>query len=309
MKSKFRLPFAGLTSIGRVPTLSIIVIFFNMRREAERTLHSLSSKYQLSLSDDEYEVIAIDNGSSEPISESAVKEHGRNFRFVSHQTRSKSPVDAINLGVSIARGRNVAIIVDGARMASPGLVSESLRALSIFEKPLVGSLSWHLGPDVQNVSIVDGYCQSVEDTLLDEIDWPSDGYRLFEISVLAQSSGRGFLNGMPNELSWICLPRKTFWDLNGYDASFQSPGGGLVNQDFLKRALALSGITPVMLLGEGVFHQFHGGVATNVVMADHPLERFRDEYKRIRGVPYAPTTPEEVHYYGTLRDAAKRSIK
>jgi hypothetical protein len=31
------------------------------------------------------------------------------------------------------------------------------------------------------------------------------------------------------------------------------------------------------------FHQFHGGGATNVPLAEHTAERFAEEYRRIRG--------------------------
>jgi len=47
--------------------LSIVVIFHNMRREAQRTLHSLSKAYQRNVDDLDYEVIAIDNASERPM--------------------------------------------------------------------------------------------------------------------------------------------------------------------------------------------------------------------------------------------------
>ena len=43
------------------------------------------------------------------------------------------------------------------------------------------------------------------------------------------------------------------------------------------------------LLGEGTFHQYHGGAATGVVFG---WEEMRDDYIAKKGVPYAaPTTP------------------
>ena len=44
---------------------------------------------------------------------------------------------------------------------------------------------------------------------------------------------------------------------------------------------------PWVLLGEGSFHQIHGGVATNVPMEQHPGLAFSKEYEQIRGEPYA----------------------
>ena len=43
--------------------LSVVVVFYNMRREAARTLHSLSRAYQQGIDDLDYEVIVVENGS------------------------------------------------------------------------------------------------------------------------------------------------------------------------------------------------------------------------------------------------------
>jgi GT2 family glycosyltransferase len=45
------------------PKLSVIVVCFNMFREAQRTLYSLSSTYQRHVEPSDYQVIVIDNGS------------------------------------------------------------------------------------------------------------------------------------------------------------------------------------------------------------------------------------------------------
>ena len=42
-----------------------------------------------------------------------------------------------------------------------------------------------------------GYDQQEEDRLLDSVDWTHDGYRLFDISVLAGSSAGGGLPRCP----------------------------------------------------------------------------------------------------------------
>lgn len=288
--------------------LSIVVVFYNMQREARRTLHSLSTRYQKGVTAEQYEVIAVENGSTRALDGDFVLSHGPNFRYHFHDTEAVSPVEAVNLGVDMARGEFVAVIVDGARMASPGLVKYTLQALGMYRDPVVGALSWHLGPDVQNRSMLGGYNQQVEDELLDSIGWPAAGYRLFEISTLAQSSAKGFLGSMPAELSWLCVRRDTFLDIGGFCPEFRSRGGGLVNHHVRNRLVAREGITPLMLLGEGVFHQFHGGVATNVPMERHPLEEYKDEYQRIVGNPFKWTPPPPVIYFGHIPPAARRFV-
>ena len=163
--------------------LSIVIIFFDMAREAARTLYSLSPAHQRGVSDEEYEVIAIDNGSSRPLDPAAVAALGSNFRYHYHATDSISPVDAVNLGAEMAGGAALAVIVDGARMASPGLVRLSIDALRLDTHVFACARSWHLGPDVQNRSMLEGYDQATEDALLAETNWREDGYRLFDIAT------------------------------------------------------------------------------------------------------------------------------
>lgn len=288
--------------------LSIIVIFYDMVREAERTLLSLSRPYQCNVAALDYEIIAIDNASADPLPPALLGQLGPGISYHFHQTDSPSPVDAINMGIGLARGRHVAVIVDGARMASPGLVSRTCQATRIFDNPVIASLSWHIGPKVQNLSMLDGYNQAVEDELLEQAGWIDDGYRLFEISALAQSSAPGFFGGFPPEASWLCASQEYWMKLGGYDPRFQSPGGGLVNHDVVNRIAADTSVSPIVLLGEGVFHQYHGGVATNVELKNHPGKRFKEEFLSIRGEEYSPMKMGHVSYFGDLCPAARRFI-
>jgi len=288
--------------------LSIVVIFHNMRREARRTLYSLSSRYQIDVTDDDYEVIAIDNGSSAPLDKKDVRAFGPNFRYVFFSTDSPSPVNAVNAGASITKAENIAVIVDGARMATPGIVSNSLKGLQIFPVPFVYSLSWHLGPDIQSASMLNGYNQVEEDRILQETKWKENGYRLFEISTIAPSSEKCFLGGLPHECSWLAMRRTSFLTLGGFEPLFRCPGGGYVNHDFRDRAMGLPGIRPVLLLGEGVFHQFHGGVCTNVKIEDKPTLQFAKEYEEIRGTRLRKARAYEPFYIGALTPAAQRFL-
>ena len=50
------------------------------------------------------------------------------------------------------------------------------------------SVRWYLGYDFQNWAMRAGYDKTREDVLLAKIGWPQDGYRLFEIATLDESS-------------------------------------------------------------------------------------------------------------------------
>lgn len=288
------------------PKLSVIVIVHDMRREAPRTLFSLSPDYQRGVTVSDYEVVVVENGSTDPLPAAEVERIAPNFRYHRHETSSASPVDAVNLGVELARSEQVAVCVDGARILSPGIVHSMLAAFRAFPNPFVYTLGWHLGDEVQNVSIETGYNQAVEDRLLASVDWRANGYALFSISALALSCREGWFSTIA-ESNCFALPKSEFVRLGGFSQAFQTPGGGLVNLDFFALACAAPESTPVLLLGEGTFHQFHGGVATNVAMTEHPWEKFHEEYRSVRGKPYAP--PQfRPHYMGQLSPEARRFL-
>lgn len=288
------------------PLLSVIAVFHNMNREALRTLATLTSGYQRGVGDIPYEVIAIDNGSSMPLTESDVIGCGPQFHYIYFPTSSVSPAAAVNHGVSVARGRCVCICIDGARMLSPGVLGNMLIAFKAFPNAFVSTLGWHLGSEVQNISVANGYCQEVEDSLLASVDWRLNGYALFSIASLALSCKDGWFSSIA-ESNCFAMPRINFIALGGFDDRFVSPGGGLVNLDFFSKACLSDALEPVLLFGEGSFHQFHGGVATNVPMSEHPWERFHDEYQSIRGHSYQPPTFTP-YYMGRMPAEAKRFL-
>jgi len=271
------------------PRLSVVVAFHDMGREAPRTLQTLAPGYQRGVAADEYEVIAVDVGSEPPLDESMVRSYGPNFRLL-RSPRAPSPARAINAAVRSTRAEAVMVCIDGARMLTPGIIRFSLAALGGYPGRPVVTLSFHLGPKVQHESMLEGYDQAVEDRLLATVDWPRDGYELFRIGCLGQSSLAGWL-GPIGESNCTAMARAAWVRLGGYDERFVSPGGGLVNPDFLKRACDELG-PPVMLLGEAMFHQFHGGVATNTPRALRPVLPMAEEYLALRGLEFAPSTDE-----------------
>lgn len=279
-------------------SLSVVVVCHNMRREAPRTLHSLSRAYQRGIGDLDYEVLVVDNGSSAPLDEGQVRGFGPGFRYRFFDTRSPSPVEAINAAVADTRGSHVVVCIDGARIVSPGMLRHVALGLRLSDRVVVGSLAWHLGSKIQKEAMLEGYCQDVEDRLLAGSAWEEDGYRLFSISCLANSSAGGWFQPI-SECNCIALPRSLYDAIGGYDEQFVLPGGGLANLDFYKRASEAPGTQLVTLLGEGTFHQFHGGAATNAAPDVHPAQRFRDEYVRLRGGPYRKPAVDPL-YLGTL---------
>lgn len=292
MPLRFPYRLTNLLKLTRTsPQLSIIVVVFNMRREAPRTLFSLSPAYQRGVSAEDYEVIVVENGSTEPLMTENIIQLGSNFRYLWIDKALPSPASAINQGVALSQAPYVGIMIDGARIATPGIVALALEGLQRFERAVVGTVGFHLGPDTQMYSLRHGYNRTTEDELLTHIDWENNGYRLFEIGAQAGSSPLNWL-GAINESNLLFLPRTLFDDLGGYDERFTLPGGGIVNLDFYRRACDLERSTLITLLGEATFHQVHGGAITNQPATELPqrLQTYAEEYLRIRGAPFINPT-------------------
>ena len=297
----------------RTLPLSIVVILYNMEREAPRTLHSLSAAYQRGgLGPDDYEVIVVDNGSPTPFGAERVRRLGSNFRYFYLHPANPSPAKAVNFGVSQGDSEFVGILIDGARLVTPNLLSLALLAFRLHPNPVVSATGWHLGPEPQNRSILKGYGPAVEDELLASIGWPeADPYRLFGIGCLGGSAKYGCF--MPiSESNAVFLRRDLFQRLGGFDEGFRFPGGGLVNLDFFHRCLTAQSTTLVNLLGEACFHQVHAGVSTNVT-PEEQIQRYdlwNQEYKALRGHDYvAPDVTANTFHFGPVSPHALPYIK
>lgn len=282
--------------------LSVVVNFYNNRREAKNTLHSLTRAYQRDAEAIDFEVIALDHGSSQPLDEAEVRAFGPQFRYRFIATTSVSPAAAINAACREARGEQLLVIIDGAHILSPGVYALAQRAFAQFVAPFVATAPFHLGPKQQNESVLEGYDQRVEDGLLARCGWRDNGYRLYTIAGAFADPGMGWF-GCAFETGCFGIGKQEFLALGGFDERFITRGGGLVALDFFQRAVARARGDYVMLLGEASFHQFHGGVASNAPKAAHPWKEFHDEYVRLRGKPFA-RVPRRPFYFGTLPNEA-----
>lgn len=287
--------------------LSVVVVGYNMARELPRTIRSLSPAMQRGIAAEDYEIILIDNGSTHPAVEDDLRRWAPAIRIVRMENASRSPVHAVNHGLSLAKGRIVGVCVDGARMATPGLLASAMEATRLHAKPVVGAFSFHLGPDLQVWSIRKGYNQDVEDELLASSGWEADGYRLFDISVFAGSAPLGWFR-LPSESNAMFLTAEHWRSLGAFDERFQASGGGLVNLDVWLRACEDPGAQVVMLLGEGTFHQVHGGAAT---AAEDPHARwnsFHEEYIAIRQERWRMPNVSPI-FFGRLPPNIQPSLK
>jgi cephalosporin hydroxylase len=290
--------------------LSVVLVVHDMRREAARTLYSLSRRYQQGVEGLEYEVIVVENGSSPEgnLGEAFVRGFGPEFRYLDlGPAATPSPAPALNRGVAASVGTVVALMVDGAHVVTPGLIREAMTGITAYEPAVVAVQPWHVGPGQQGDTMRSGYDQAAEDELFEGIAWPTDGYRLFEISHF--QGDRDWLDGLW-ESNCLFVPRKVLEQSGGFDEGFAEAGGGFTNLDVYERLGATPGVTLVTVLGEGSFHQVHGGTTTNQADPSERRDRvfsFGERYAELRGRPYSG--PEkQIRYVGSFHgDAARRT--
>ncbi|MEO1039973.1 MAG: glycosyltransferase [Pseudomonadota bacterium] len=295
------------------PFVSIILIAYDMAREIPRTVQSFLPPYQTGIGEDEVEILVMENGSSEPVPQSVRDRFGHRVRWIDVEDPHPSPARALNQGATLARGEWVCPVIDGARMASPGILAKASQAARLDGEPVIATLGYHLGPKPQPISAAQGYNQDEEDRLLAAIRWPQDGYRLFDIAALGLSARAGWL-GPIAESNAIILRKAHYERLGGYDERFDLPGGGIVNHDFFRRCLEAPNSRYLLLLGEGTFHQYHDGVATSKGV-DKPTgadgltawERYAAQYRLITGRDYA--VPEIAPIlFGSLNELGARAL-
>ena len=278
--------------------LSVVVVAHDMERELPRTLWSLAAPYQRNILPEDYEILVVDNGSSVPLEAALPAGAAASVYRYRIEEADVSPVRAANLGISRARGAVIGLIIDGARMVSPGLLASALRGASVAQRPVVTAPAWHLGPGVSSSADGAGYDQATEDDLLDQAGWETNGYGLFSISTPAASSARGLFGAM-GESSSLFLHRQTGEEVGGLDERFALPGGGMVNHDLYRRVCALDDAQLVVLLGEGTFHQTHGGAATSGRLTQ---EEMRADYEAICGRAHQPPSNQPL-FLGSVTSA------
>jgi hypothetical protein len=291
------------------PVVSFVMIVYNMPEQASNTIRSLMVDYQIGVCEHDYELIVVENDSANRIPPAFIESLPANISYHLIENPHHSPAVAINYGAGKARGRNVCIMIDGARMLTPGVVKNIILGHRITADAVVTVPGYHLGRELQQEAVGSGYGVEQERALLESVDWPARGYRLFDIACFSGSCIPGFF--LPNsESNCISIPRHIWDQLGGCDCAFDLRGGGLINLDLYRRAVEFSGVQHIILPGEGTFHQFHGGVTTGGEedgVREAYIEHSKAQYRQLRGVEHSnpETTPI---YLGELPEQVQKFI-
>lgn len=283
--------------------LSVIVNFYNMRREAARTLKALTRAYQHEAEGLSYEVLCVDNGSDPPLDPAFVESFGPEFRLIRPDPHP-SPVGPMNAAAKQAKGRFLAIMIDGAHLLTPGVFRQAMDAFASNPGAVVAVRQWFVGGD-QRWLAVSGYTREMEDRLFETSRWPNDGYDLFRFGASIDGSPKPWLQRMA-ESNCLLLPAELWSRIGGYDERFDEPGAGVANLDLFNRAIEAASGPAIVLMGEGSFHQFHGGATTNVAVAekDKLVRAYLAKYQALRGKPFSSPDISTFVFRGAFRSNA-----
>lgn len=265
--------------------LSAIIIFHNGIREAQRSLYSLSAKYQIGVLETDYEVIVVDSNSTNKLSQNFVNKFGSNYKYFDVSTNYPSPSKALNFGLSIANSQFTLIMIDGAHVITPKIISMSIEILTLKSNSFTYVKAYHIGKFSQNFSLENGYNQKEEDLLFKQSNWPNFPYNLFKISNFEQTKSILYKT---IESNCFCVQKTYLTQINALNERFQTKGGGFLNLHIFKQLIHEKNCQPICLVGEGSFHQFHDGVTTNVPINNRPLIEMENEYLEIVGEKYTP---------------------
>ena len=136
--------------------VSFVVIVYDMPAQAENTIRSLLPGYQRDVSADDYEVLIIENESSNTLSRAFLDSLPRNFSYHLRQETRPTPIYAINYGIDIAAGANICVMIDGARLLTPGIVKNILRGHRLSPRAVVTAPGYHLGHELQQKAVGSG---------------------------------------------------------------------------------------------------------------------------------------------------------
>ncbi|MCB1614886.1 MAG: glycosyltransferase family 2 protein [Pseudomonadales bacterium] len=248
--------------MSRKKKLSVITVAYNMPRQALNTAYSLSINHQKNVDESDYEIILMENSSNNNIDPDELKKIGGNIKHMLRNEPSQSPTPAINEAFAIAESDYICFIIDAARMVTPRVIEYALMARAVSPASVFSVPSYNLGPCEHQDQELHGYDESVEQKLLDHINWKSNGYRLFDICNISEANQKGIFHPLL-ESNFLASSFHNFASIGFACPDFMLPGGGGINLHMF-RSIATKKTTHYLFTapGEGSFHQIHGGITT-----------------------------------------------
>ena len=142
--------------------MSFVVVVYDMPLQAQNTVDTLKLGYQRGVSSDDYEVIIVENQSDHLMDEQFIADLPENFSYHLRREDLPTPIFAANFGASEARGENICLMIDGARLLTPGVVGNILLGHRLTTNAIVTVPGYHLGRELQQEAVGNGYSLEAE---------------------------------------------------------------------------------------------------------------------------------------------------
>jgi len=242
-----------MTNASETPRLSLILPLRGSASQAENTLHSLRSPYQSV--HESIEILVVEADSSDVLGESRARAHDDRIRYFSLDDASSARTRSLALGLRESRAPFIGLFMDGAHIVTPRTLDTALRALQLFEKPLV------VLPDYRfDETLVPGAgTLDSEAAWLRNFAWRKDPYDLFSVARFGPATPNGFLGPL---LGAGCLfaSKTSFSRLPAFDPNLDVPGAAALRLWMYTELARTAGSRLAVLAGEGAFRQHHGEV-------------------------------------------------
>lgn len=257
--------------------LSIVIGAYELKHQIKKTIVSvLGAIREASIKD--VEVVIADNSKRNNV-RNALEEAKERVTVVECGMDDAPIHAAINKVAENTTGEYLCIMIDGARIWSPGVVRKWERIKST--NTVVHVPNYQLGKSHQMYKEQTGYNHEAEERILETIGWPIIKTRqLIEHSWCEVHAGCG-----PKIFESNCLfVSRTLWDaVGGFDTAFRRKDGGFASADLLNRLITEGGNLRIIST-EGTFHQLHdGSTTTNPDQTRRAVKEMTIEYKGIRG--------------------------
>ena len=285
--------------------ISVLLLCYDMRNEVKNTLLSLEAKYQ-NFDQDLYEVLVLENPSGNELNKDDIDLLPDNFHYFLNK-ENQPLTKAMNFLATKATGGYFLLLVDGARILSKGILRSCNQARQISKKSIVAFHGFHLGQFAQQFSVKQGlYSKEAEEGFLNDINFPNNPDALFNNACFAGSSKSGYLFQMA-ESNCLFLP-KVLWDcVGGFDERLNALSGGLANLDLYSRVLEQKEYPLFFVLGEGTFHQLHGGDTTS--STGNKFEEYKQEFTEKTGKKWCFPERRDYQLLGRIPPSSLKLLK
>jgi hypothetical protein len=267
-----------------------------MSEEVINTLKTLDCSYQ-NEPRDSYEVLVMENPSDNNLKNHDFSIYNAEIKYF-YNNENLPLTSAINNLSEKASGDYLIIIPDGARLLSKRVLHYCKQAINIDKKSIVAFHGFHLGLFPQQFSVEQKlYSKADEVSFLKSIDFPNNPDSLFLNASWAGSSNRGSFFEMA-ESNCLMLPKDLWLRVAGFDERLDIPSGGIANLDLYGRVISNFDHKLFFVLGEGCFHQLHGGDTTS--SNEKKFNKYKLDYKEKTGKEWRFVKRDDYEFLGRV---------